>query len=468
MLRCAIVVVICFLFASSVVGQQPRPDAVPPAATDNSTPQLSPSEAYKYATQPFYDARSAPNDLTDADQWALGQAIARAQKECEALKNLPLQPPPPDRSAPKVATIPAGKTVVVTSGNVSKEYADSILDVAKLCTFGQDLEPAREALVDYLSLPGIDEAKTAHLLLARVFVGLGWYTSAESQMDSLVSLFPYDGDTHLAIDQTIDASEAGNDADVVARLNNLQLPYTLKALATGGTLKGNENQIDAATFAEDALRCADAMRRAGKIKDAASLVEMVKAPTSVPPIAQTASKPKIDNALARYAMVGQPVRSLLGADGLRGELLLKTGRTLPTVKLLTGRTTVLIAFSLGAPASGDVFTKFAAGLRQAKLQRPIEVVAITSYAATNGVDKKDEAVLKALESFVATLPTDVSVLLVPAAAIQAFAIDAYPAAVVIDRAGRVAFLNLITGTNGSIHQLLQAVLPAQAQRPPAQ
>jgi hypothetical protein len=44
---------------------------------------MSPSEAYLYAMQPFTNAHSAPDDLTDADKWALGIGIARAKEQCE-------------------------------------------------------------------------------------------------------------------------------------------------------------------------------------------------------------------------------------------------------------------------------------------------------------------------------------------------------------------------------------------------
>ena len=40
--------------------------------------------------QPFQDARSAPNDLTEADQWALGLGASRAHEQCEAIA--PMKP----------------------------------------------------------------------------------------------------------------------------------------------------------------------------------------------------------------------------------------------------------------------------------------------------------------------------------------------------------------------------------------
>ncbi len=464
MLRSVAVAILFFILADSTLSarrlwQQTSPKIASASRPVGSTEQLSPSEAYRYAMQPFLNARSAPNDLTDADVWALGQAIIRAQQQCEALTKPSTDSSKSDATASQKSGVAFGGS---KQDNIpvipSKEYENNLLALGRLCTFGQDLEPAKNALIEYLGLPGIEDAKSAYLLLTRVFVGLSNFPAAESTMESLVSLFPYDGDIHLAIDQTIDAAEPSDDKGVIERLNSLQLPYTLKALATGGVLKGKENKINAATLVADALRCADAMRNEGKTKDAAALVKKIKTLTSAPAIAQTASKPEIDSAFMRYALVGQPAQHLYGTE-LRGELITKTGRTIPTTKLLTGKMTVLVAFSLAAPASEDVITKVVTRLRQVHIEKPIQVIAITSYAATNGEDKKSEVVLKALEGFAGALPTGVPLLLVPDATIKAFAIDAYPAGIVINSDGKILFLNLISGTNGSIYRLLRVVQP---------
>jgi hypothetical protein len=459
MFRCALAGVLVFLIAASGSGQQSTAGSAGAAAKSPSIPQLSPSEAYRYATQPFFEARNSPNDLTEADQWALGQAIVRAQQQCEALKKITNQPPPRDPSAPAMQ-VPADKTLA-NPIRVPKEFAANVLALGRLCTFGQDLEPAREALIEYLGFSKTEDAKSAYLLLARVFVGLKDYSAAESQMYSIVNLFPYDGETHLAIDQTIDAAQAGGNTEAIARLDDLQLPYTLKALSDGGVIKGQENQIDAATLVSDALRCAAAMRASGNTKDASALASHIEELASAPAIAQTASKPEIDTALARYAMVEQPIRHVYGTE-LHGDLILKTGRTIPAARHLTGRSTVLVAVSLGAPASADVLSKLLTGLRQAHIEKIPQIVAITSYAATSGADQKSEVVLKALGAFAASLPPDISLLLVPDATIHALAIDEYPAGVVINSAGQITFLNLISGSSGSIQQLVQAALSTQA------
>jgi hypothetical protein len=287
-----------WLLSLPLLAQNSTPQAAsppPPLQTaPDAVPKLSAGEAFRYAMQPFVDARSAPNDLTDADQWALGLGVSRARQECQAL-------------------------------TATKQEGEDLLAFGRLCAFGQVLEPARTALIDYLALPKMEDAKGAHLALARVFEGLGWTTSAESQVDSLTSLFPYDADIHWAVDQVIEAAEAPSNDNavlgpgVVDRLNNLQLPFLLKALAAGEPLKGKDSTVDPSVLVRDALRCAAAMRDAGKKKEAADVVEQIRTLASVPAIAQTASKPAIDSAFARYALFGQPVPF----EALHGTLLAK-------------------------------------------------------------------------------------------------------------------------------------------------
>lgn len=404
-------------------------------------PVLSPTEAYRYAMQPFQDARSAPNDLTEADQWALGLGASRAHEQCEAI-------------AP------------------TKPQGEDLLAMGKLCVFGQDLGPAEDALVAYLGLPKMVDEKTARLLLTRVFVQTNSLPAAESQLDSLTSTFPYDADIHWAIDQVIDAAWAQEGAmtrimnqsrqaarevpmavsggDLMMRLNALQLPFILKALEAGGMLKTEGSTVSAAVLTRDALRCANGMRKSGKSKDAADLVDQLKTLTAVPAIAQTASKPAIDNAFARYALDGQPAP----VDALHGTLVAKVPA--PAVRRFAGKTTLMVVFSLGSPQFHDAVEKIAGELEKTPPKKPLQVIAVTSYAAMNGEDEKTDAVLNALQSLQTTLPVSVPMMIVPDSFLKSFAIDAFPAAIVVDTAGRIASLDLFPGTAGSIAQVLRA------------
>jgi len=394
-----------------------------------SPTKMSPGEAYRYSMQPFVDARQAPNDYTDADKWAWRLSIARAKEQCAGLAPF-------------------------------KEQTEELLALGKLCLLGQDFESARAALIAYLGLPKMASAEEAHVLLARAFLGLKWISSAESQMQSLMSVFPYDADIHLAIDQVIDAAEASNnpmDTAVMDRLNDQQLPFTLKALANGGSLKGADIAVDASTLARDALRCAGALRRIGKPKDAEAIVSQVKAALEAPPIATSASALVIQTALARYAMTGQasPWKTV------HGTAILSNGTLVPSSAMFTGRKTVIVVFSLAAPASSDVINKIAAALQQNKQELAVKLIAATSYAANAGEDTQSRAVLETLKAFRPSIPARVPLLIAPENELKVFSIDAYPAAIVIGENGQVQFVDVISGTEGSIHRVLKSLLAPQ-------
>jgi hypothetical protein len=99
---------------------------------------------------------------------------------------------------------------------------------------------------------------------------------------------------------------------------------------------------------------------------------------------------------------------------------------------------VLVAFSLSAPQSQDVIEKLQTALEHLPGKTPVQLIAVTSYAAMNGEDEKTDAVFKTLEAFRTMLPPAVSVMIIPDTELRAFAVDAFPAAIVIDAIGRIA------------------------------
>ncbi|RXS96865.1 hypothetical protein ESZ00_02690 [Silvibacterium dinghuense] len=460
--RLAAFFLLSVLCAAPGLAQNP-PQATPPADakdTGGDVPNLPPVEAYRYAMQPFVDARSAPNDLTDADEWALGLGATRAMKECEALKS-------------------------------TKFEGEDLLAMGRLCVFGQDFGPAQDVLVDYLNTPKAADIKDARLLLTRIFVHMQSLTAAESQLDSLTSDFPYDADIHWAIDQVIDYAATqvegtmrvklagdkdyrtvpipGGGLDLITRLNAMQLPFILKALTDGGTLKTADSTVDAATLVRDGLRCADNLRTTGKTKEAADLVEQLKTLTMAPTIMQSASEPGIEAAFQRYMLAGKPSP----LSELRGVLVTKTMPPAPppAIRRFAGHTTILVAVSLAAPQSHDSLVKLSQALEKAKPEKPVQLLGVTSYASMDGSDDPVPSVLQTLQLFAGSLPPTIPLLLVPDRQIRAFAIDAIPAAVVIDPAGKVTWVNLFPGTDGSIATVVRAavgpVQPAETAGTPA-
>jgi len=397
--------------------------------------------------QPFTNARNASDDLTEADKWALSIGIVRAKEQCARL----------------------------AQQNVGGE---DLLAMGKLCVFGQEFEAARQVLIAYLALQQMKAPEVGRLLLIRAFLGVHSVTSAESQIESLLSLYPYDASIHLGIDMIIDAAEAGDSTenlDVAARLTEQQLPHILDALAHGGSLHSNGDAVDPALLVRDALRCADAQRRAYQPEAAERIVTQVKALVAADAIAHSADYPAIEDALARYAMfqASSPVRAL------RGTALLPSGATVArsvllydadpaahrivrgsgshtTIQMLDDRTLVLV-FSLAGPASAGAIQKAMDQLAHDKVTPGLKVVAVTSFAANIGEDAPNATVFAALRTFRSELPPKLPVMIVPDELLKPFAIDGWPAAILFDGQGRILWLNTISGSEGSVHEMVREI-----------
>jgi hypothetical protein len=418
---------------------------------------MSPTDAYLYAMEPFNNARSAPDDLTEADKWALGIGITRAKEQCDLHSQ-------------------------------EKFEAEDLLAEGKLCIFGQDYEPARHRLINYIARPQPKAPEVGRLLLARAFIGLGSIDSAESQMESLVSLFPYDASIHLGIDMVIDAalaSDATDDLAIVPRLNELQLPHTFDALAHGGSLTGNGDSVDAAMLVRDALRVADTLRRNFKPEDAAPIVDRLRTAVAAPTILSSASYPAIQNALTRYNMFQQPtpVREFHGMEltVAKGNMarvvplydtdpaahrIVHSSGSHTIIRTLDDRTLVLV-FSLASPASSDTIHKILDRLAHDHVTPGMKVIAVSSFAANIGVDTPTPQLFEALQAFRALLPPKLPTLIVPGPLLQPFAIDMWPAAILFDGKGRVRWLNTISGSDGSIRQMVREVeSPVPVDLPP--
>ncbi|MFP5229406.1 MAG: hypothetical protein ACLGXA_17475 [Acidobacteriota bacterium] len=433
----------------AAIPQPPVPNQATSASTPGNTgaPLMGPTDAYQYAMQPLNNARSAPDDLTDADRWALGIGVARAKEQCELRAK-------------------------------DKFVGEDLLAMGKLCIFGQDYEPARAFLLSYIALPQPKSPEVGRLLLARAFIGLDSITSAESQMDSLLTLFPYDASIHLGIDMVIDAacaSDATSDLDVIPRLEEQQLPHILDALNQGGSLSGNGDSVDAARLAEDALRYADALRRSGKPDQAAKIVDQVSSAAATDAIVRSASNAPIQNALTRYALVLQPSPVRMFHATLLPPAGLLSARTVPLydpnpvahrvvrrvgnsteIRMKDDRTLVLV-FSLAGPASSTVMHGILDQLGRDHIIPGLKVIAVTSYAVNTGDETPNPNVLATLRAFRTGLPATLPVYLVPDGELRPFAIDAWPAGILFDGKGRIFWIKTIAGSAGGIHQAVREI-----------
>jgi hypothetical protein len=383
---------------------------------------LSPSEAYKAALAPFNAAKAQPDDLTDADRFALQDGMALASRDCLAI------------SANRSAFASNDKELIALS---------------ELCIFGQQYEPARATLVTYLGLPQPAERKLALVLLVRALLGLNQPRSAEPEVRSLLQDYPYDAQTHFAIDQVIDALEGGNRFDnyLALGLCTTQDAATLPLLESGKSLTGKELSASVSVLFSDAVRCAavDAQLGTTPVHDNMHRLASIAA---LPDWVGTADLAPMQAALARQQMIGTRVpMTLLHGSAVSSHTLVP--RTIP----LARGTVLLMPFTLWSPSALNT------ALSLAKAKPNQHIYAITSWSANTGQgDAPSNEILAALRVWQQGLPPQISMIVVPDSGLRAFHADTFPAGIGI-RDGIVRFNSALL-SRGAARLLFQSLTGA--------
>ena len=122
---------------------------------------------------------------------------------------------------------------------------------------------------------------------------------------------------------------------------------------------------------------------------------------------------------------------------------------------MTDDRTLVLVFSLAGPASNSAIHDILARLAQDHIIPGLKVVAVTSYAVNIGVDAPATTVLATIRAIRSGLPPTLPVLLVPDSELKPFAIDMWPAAILVDGRGRILWLNSVSGSTGSIRQMVR-------------
>jgi hypothetical protein len=434
------------LLAAVLTAMWQTPSEPPPPQAQTKPVPLFPSEAYKSAMAPFVAAKAQPNDLTDADKFALGIGKAQAAHDC--------------------LSISSDTSPFATNGK-------ELISLGQLCLFGDQYEPARSALVSYLALPEPQERKLALVLLVRALLGLNEPDGAQLQVDSLLRDYPYDAQIHYAIDQVLDATEAVEHArnpfqDLqVLQLCQKQNAATLPLLTMGKSLEGAEISAPASTLFIDAVRCAGLARFAGDARkkngssthpmevfmadERTALVREVDTLQQLSTIAQQpdwagkADLAPMQAAVERQRMVGGRVP----VNALHAHILGNTTVLPTTIPVARGKV-VLLPFTLWAPSAADM-------ARAVTSRAPQQTIyAITSWAANTGSeDAPSKIILEALRLWQQTAPPHVKMLIIPDAELRAFHADAFPAGVVI--VDGIVRSNALLSSQGAVRVLAQAL-----------
>jgi hypothetical protein len=387
-------------------------------AQENGKP-LSPSEAYKAALAPLQASRTQPDDLTDADRFALQIGIARASRDCRALSS----------NAP---SLDADEKELIALGD--------------LCLFGQEYGPARGALTKYLALPQPPERKRAMVLLVQALLGLNDPGSAELVVRSLLHDFPYDAEIHFAIDQVIDASEGLSEGlnKMALNLCATQNDVTLPLLTNGKALEGKVANASASVLFRDVVRCVS-LAKGRDEQSGQEAMHQLAAIAQMQSWQGTADYSPMQASLQRQQMVGTqvPLSTLHGFSFTNGKLA-------PRQISLKRGTVILYPFVLWSPNASDEAS------RLARLVPRQTVYAITSWGANTGRDDVPSSQIStALRAWQQNLPSNVHMVIVPNAELSIFHTDSFPAGIVI-REGAVRW-NGVLSSQGEERILLSTL-----------
>ena len=382
--------------------------AIQLAATPGSS-QLPPSEALSSAMAPFNAARAQADDLTTADNIALGVGIAHASRDCLSL----------------------------TAKQASyANNAPELLALGKLCLFGQQYEAARTAAVQYMASTEIKDHELPLLMLVSAFMGLGAPGSAVPQVRSLLLQFPYDAQIHLALDQVIDATAGATPEfnQLALEMCGKQNAVTLPLLTGGHAISGKDASVSADTLFGDAVRCMTLARATGDVS-AAGTLEQLQNILDLPAWQASAEQAPMQEALARTKMVGRAAPFTV----LQGKVLLANGTLEPRSVSLAHGKVLLIPFALWSPSVVSILQTLILSAPQQNFY------AITSWAANTGsTDAPNNNLLLAMRDLRKSLPAHTALLVVPDAELKALHADTFPAGVVV-RDGKVAANAPLTG-----------------------
>lgn len=392
-------------------------------STSPPPPLLTPSEAYAYAMSPYVEARQSPDDLTEADQWALRLSVQRAREQCLSM-------------------------------TLYETQDEQLLSLGQLCVLGEQFFQAKQALANYLLLRKPMNAEDARILLIRAEMGLKTIHEVAAQAKILEETTAYDSKVHATLKFAVDAVESKDaTADDAVSLVELDLPGLWNALSGPGNLTTADKSIsfDADQLMVDAINYARVYRDANATEKSSALIGKVESLLHTEQYANPAAMPETHQAFKQYTLF----KTRVAAASLKGQEVMAGGLLSPNPIPLRGRTTVLIPFSFAAPQSGPAIGRIIEAIRNIA---NVKVYAVTSFHAnTGGDDSPSRMIVDALRRFKQALPPEVKMIVLPAGTLASFAIDTYPSVIVINAQGYIRMLEAFYGSPGSLRRLLIAV-----------
>jgi len=384
------------------------PTAGPPPATGaqaatgpSGPPAESPGDIYKDAMHPLDVVRRSLDNWSDAELGALTVGIHKAKEACDAAR--------------------------------PEEYSgDDLYDLARLCALGQDWNSANTAAQGYIASHLDAHRAQAYALSVNAMAHINAIDLAVQTTREMLGRLPYDAEVAYAMRYMKDyLGQASN--PLALKLAAEEHPAIVAALAQNTPLKAAHG---------------DAVMSVGALYESAMELAFLDRYNGDEDAARVAAA-DVEGALQATAALTAEDKQRIGAVGIRYGLL---GKRLPEVKALRALQSPTAKAQIDTHfASATVlvlFPDWCGGCR--KMMKPL-----TEFASVNkdtpihayGLVFADDSVIPVQSAHEEILKElrGTATLVVPDTTAQTFGATDYPLGIVLDRTGRIRFIDSLPG-----------------------
>lgn len=410
-------------------GQQRPPAQVPaqnsnaPAAVTQSTesPTQTPGEIYKDAMHPLEVVRGSLDNWSDAELGALTVGMHKAREACDAAK-------PGDYSG------------------------DDLYDLARLCALGQDWNAANTAALNYVASHLEAHRAQAYALSVNALVHIGAMDLAVQTTREMLRL-PYDAEVAYAVRYMKNQLEQASNP-LALTLAAEEHPAIVAALAQNMPLKSAHGDavMSVGALYESAMELAFLNRYGGDDGAAQVAAADVEGAQNATAVLTAEDRQQIDAVNVRYGLLGARLPSVKVLRALES----------PTAKAQIdthfASATVLVLFPDwcgGCRKMMKTLTEFASVNKDTPIHAYGLVFADDSVIP---VQSAHEEILKELRGS--------ATLVVPDTAAQMFGATDFPLGIVLDRTGRIRFIDELPGDafngGGYIEKVIERMVAVEA------
>jgi hypothetical protein len=410
----------------------------PQSQTGSATPAADPAAAdaelpgavYKEAMHPLDVVRQSLENWSDPELRALGIGMQMAREACDKMK-------PEDYSK------------------------DDLYDMAHLCAFGQDWDPATAAALRYLASRAPEHRTQAFAICVGAYVHLGAIDLAVTTTRQMLQVQPYDAEVAYAVRYMKDSLETAGKPEAL-KLAEEEHGKIIDALSQGTPLKAvyGDAVVNTGLLYEMAMEAAFFERYAGNDAQAAIFLSDVERALPVNTVLTGEDRQEIDGARLQYHLLGTKLARI---SVIRSYKSATTKAQIPTnarISLSTdfGMATALVVFPDWCVQCRKMMT-FMTQFAEANAKAPI-------YA--HGLIFKENGEVAAPDTQKELLGTDV--LEVSDETAHSFGSADYPLGIVVDHAGVIRFIGALPSDafkgEGYMEKVITRMVGVQAKAPP--